>query len=194
MVQVIKRVCSAIIFAGQRSWLHIWWSFQEYPSTPNGHVFRNITFGMGTGRLPLSQSVTVPVNETMCSAHHVSWTAVAGAMSHSPHVLDRQKPWLAQTQLLVSCSKLIRVVMSPMTLRGVRQGAERNFDLSESDSKWVLILNFELVICILLLSHRQAPACLRFANIKTTTNKTKKTVQNSQEVPWVLHRSPGPHI
>merc|ERR1712130_12308 len=53
---------------------------------------------------------------------------------------DRQKPWLAQTQLLVSCSKLIRVVMSPMTLRGVRQGAERNFDLSESDSKLQVVV------------------------------------------------------
>ena len=40
----------------------------------------------------------------------MSWPAAAasaGAMSHSPHVLDRQKPWLAQnTQLLVNCSKL----------------------------------------------------------------------------------------
>merc|ERR1712018_513550 len=44
------------------------------------------------------------------------------------------------TQLLVNCSKLIRVVMSPMTLRGVRQGAERNFDLSESDSKLQVVV------------------------------------------------------
>merc|ERR1712233_234015 len=31
-------------------------------------------------------------------------------------------------------------VMSPMTLRGVRQGAERNFDLSESDSKLQVVV------------------------------------------------------
>ena len=80
------------------------------------------------------------LNEEMCPAHHVSWPA-AVAVSHSPHVSDRQKPWLAQTnpltQLLVNCSKPspIRAVMSSMTLRGAGQGAEGNFDLSEGDSK-----------------------------------------------------------